>query len=243
MSVVEKRRGEVHCLPPGWRREEIIRKTGLSAGKVDIYYYSPDGRKVRSKPELARLLGDKLDLASFDFRSGKMISLNVHKRMRQDSSLVLPIRQTASIFKQPVTVVRNHPESKTRTDLRHGIPEQPRQLFWEKRLQGLSASDCNGEKMNNLQLPHAIQGVSPELLGNESLLHSIAAALHLNNQPITGQTLSRALIQRNPGVNMNADQPLIQSVVISDHDIQKQENRVFEARKRLQQAMVTCQVK
>lgn len=39
MSVVEKRRGEVHCLPPGWRREEIIRKTGLSAGKVDIYYY------------------------------------------------------------------------------------------------------------------------------------------------------------------------------------------------------------
>lgn len=240
--MAEKRRAELHGLPPGWRREEITRKTGLSAGKVDVCYYSPDGRRVKSKSELARILGDKFDLTSFDFHSGRMLSINVHKRMHQDSSLVLPIRQTASIFKQPVTVVRNHPESKTRTDLRHGTQEQPRQLFWEKRLQGHFASDCNGEKMNSLQLPHAIQGVSPELMCSENLLHSIAAALHLNTQPITGQTLSRALILRNPGVNINADQPLIQSVVISDHDIQKQENRVYEARKRLQQA-ITCQVK
>lgn len=243
MSGVERRRIEVHGLPSGWRREEVLRKTGLSAGRVDVIYHSPDGRRIKSKSELARVLGDKFDLATFDFRSGKMLSLNVHKRLRQDSSLVLPIRQTASIFKQPVTVVRNHPESKTRTDLRHGTQEQPRQLFWEKRLQGLYACDSNGEKMNCLQLPHAIQGVSPDLLCNENLLHSIAAALHLNNQPITGQTLSRTLIQRNPGVNINADQPLIQSVVISDHDIQKQEARVYEARRRLQQAMATCQVK
>jgi len=48
--------------------------------------------------------------------------------IRQDSSLVLPIRQTASIFKQPVTVIRNHPDSRTRTDLKHGSQEPPRQV-------------------------------------------------------------------------------------------------------------------
>lgn len=48
--------------------------------------------------------------------------------MRLDTSLVLPIRQTASIFKQPVTVIRNRPESKTKTDLKHGVQEQPRQV-------------------------------------------------------------------------------------------------------------------
>lgn len=27
------------ALPPGWRREEIIRRSGLSAGKIDVFYY------------------------------------------------------------------------------------------------------------------------------------------------------------------------------------------------------------
>lgn len=54
---------------------------------------------------------------------------------RADTSLVPPIRQTASIFKQPVTVHRNH-ESKVKSDLKHGsTQEKPKQLFWEKRLE------------------------------------------------------------------------------------------------------------
>ena len=50
--------------------------------------------------------------------------------IRQDSSLALPIRQTASIFKQPVTVkrIREESESKTKTDLKHGPQDQPKQV-------------------------------------------------------------------------------------------------------------------
>lgn len=55
--------------------------------------------------------------------------------IRPDVSLVPPIRQTASIFKQPVTVHRNH-DSKVKSDLKHGTSqEKPKQLFWEKRLE------------------------------------------------------------------------------------------------------------
>jgi methyl-CpG-binding domain protein 2 len=36
---VEKRRFECSALPKGWQREEVVRKTGLSAGKVDVCYY------------------------------------------------------------------------------------------------------------------------------------------------------------------------------------------------------------
>jgi len=52
-----------------------------------------------------------------------------HTGMRADVNVMLPIRQTASIFKQPVTIVSNHPDSKTRSDLRHGSQEQPRQVW------------------------------------------------------------------------------------------------------------------
>jgi methyl-CpG-binding domain protein 2 len=47
---------------------------------------------------------------------------------------VPPIRQTASIFKQPVTVIKTQ-EGKVKSDLKHGNQEKPKQLFWEKRLE------------------------------------------------------------------------------------------------------------
>lgn len=249
MYSVEKRRSDVQGLPPGWTKEESVRKSGLSAGKTDVYYFSPNGIKVRSKPQLCKILGEGFDLTAFDFRTGKVIQSQVRKSkrmkgsnfdyargIRHDANLVLPIRQTASIFKQPVTVVKNRPESKTRSDLKHGNQDQPRQLFWEKRLQGLSACDITEEKFKPLQLPHSIVGAGPDL-STENLLQSIAAALHLSSQPITGQNASKAALMKNPSVNINVEQPLIHQVHISDIDIKKQEHRVQEARKRLEQAM------
>lgn len=47
--------------------------------------------------------------------------------IRSEGALVPPIRQTASIFKQPVTVHKNQ-EGKVKTDFKHGRQEKPRQV-------------------------------------------------------------------------------------------------------------------
>lgn len=39
---MERKKTDCLALPPGWKKEEVIRKSGLSAGKSDVYYYRWD---------------------------------------------------------------------------------------------------------------------------------------------------------------------------------------------------------
>lgn len=56
--------------------------------------------------------------------------------VRTDASLVPPIRQTASIFKQPVTVYKTQ-EGKVKTDFKHGVQEKPKQVWINLSLLGI----------------------------------------------------------------------------------------------------------
>ncbi|XP_006904120.3 methyl-CpG-binding domain protein 3 [Pteropus alecto] len=208
---------------------------------------SPSGKKVRSKPQLARYLGGSMDLSAFDFRTGKMLLSKAHKsrqRVRYDSSnqvkgkpdlnTALPVRQTASIFKQPVTKITNHPSNKVKSDPQKAV-EQPRQLFWEKKLSGLNAFDIAEELVKTMDLPKGLQGVGPGCT-DETLLSAIASALHTSTMPITGQL--SAAVEKNPGVWLNTAQPLCKAFMVTDEDIRKQEELVQQVRKRLEEALM-----
>ncbi|KAI1301177.1 Methyl-CpG-binding domain protein 2 [Halotydeus destructor] len=237
------------ALPKGWKREENVRRSGLSAGKIDVCYYSPNGIKFKTKPQLARYLGDMVDLSSFDFRTGKINATLLRSKakkyksghdfrvLRNDPSLLPPIRQTASIFKQPVTIIKTQPDSKTKNDPKYANASKPKQVFWEKRLQGLRATIADyDEDIENFKLPKSIMTVGPNLK-DDSALRSISTALHLNGHPITGQTISLGSLEKNPGVFLNTVQPHVAALKISDEDIKSQEDRVRLARRSLQQAL------
>ncbi|KAL6441434.1 methyl-CpG-binding domain protein 3 [Cataglyphis hispanica] len=177
-------------------------------------------------------------------------------RARNDSSLVPPIRQTASIFKQPVTIYKTQEgkvkdikhgiqekpkqEGADKTDGKYGSQDKPKQLFWEKRLEGLRACDSDGYEFDGMDLPKNLKPVGPYIT-EETLLQSVATALHVSTQPVTGQTGSKMALEKNPGVFLNPDQPLVQAVSIADEDIKRQEDRVAIARKKLQDALRAIQ--
>lgn len=60
-----------------------------------------------------------------------------------------------------------------------------------------------------MELPKGLKAVGPHVT-EETLLQSVATALHVSNQPITGQTGSKSSLDKNPGVFINPDQPLVQ---------------------------------
>ncbi|XP_076767009.1 methyl-CpG-binding domain protein 2 isoform X3 [Xylocopa sonorina] len=166
--------------------------------------------------------------------TGKVDIYYYSRGVRNDASLVPPIRQTASIFKQPVTIYKTQ-EGKVK-DIKHGNQEKPKQLFWEKRLEGLRACDPDGFEFDAMDLPKSLKPVGPYIT-EETLLQSVATALHVSSQPVTGQTGSKTALEKNPGVFLNPDQPLVQAVSIADDDIKRQEDRVALARKKLQDAL------
>lgn len=112
----------------------------------------------------------------------QLVLLSVLKA-KPDLNTTLPVRQTASIFKQPVTKVTNHPNNKVKTDPQKAV-DQPRQvrrrgethfflflgnsyllfvffdlqLFWERKLSGLNAFDIAEELMKSMDLPKGLQG-------------------------------------------------------------------------------------
>ncbi|NP_001164527.1 methyl-CpG binding domain protein isoform B [Nasonia vitripennis] len=166
--------------------------------------------------------------------TGKVDVFYYSRGVRNDASLVPPIRQTASIFKQPVTIYKTQ-EGKVK-DIKHGNQEKPKQLFWEKRLEGLRACDPDGYEFDGMDLPKSLRPVGPYIT-EETLLQSVATALHVSTQPVTGQTGSKSSLEKNPGVFLNPEQPLVQAVSITDEDIKRQEERVASARKKLQEAL------
>ncbi|MEQ2279199.1 Methyl-CpG-binding domain protein 3 [Ameca splendens] len=155
-------------------------------------------------------------------------------QVKPDLNTTLPVRQTASIFKQPVTKITNHPNNKVKTDPQKAV-DQPKQLFWERKLSGLNAFDIAEELVKTMDLPKGLQGVGP-VCSDKTLLSAIASALHTSPAPITGQLT--AAVEKNPGVWLNTAQPLCKAFVVTDDDIRRQEDLVQNVRRRLEEALM-----
>ncbi|KAM9720090.1 methyl-CpG-binding domain protein 3a [Menidia menidia] len=203
-------------------------------------------KRILNKPQLFRS-DPRTDVHASHSRTGYPLQIKAqrsrHKpfydtnhqiRAKPDLNTTLPVRQTASIFKQPVTKVTNHPNNKVKTDPQKAV-DQPKQLFWERKLSGINAFDIAEELVKTMDLPKGLQGVGP-VCSDKTLLSAIASALHTSPAPITGQLT--AAVEKNPGVWLNTTQPLCKAFVVTDDDIRKQEDLVQNVRRRLEEALM-----
>eukprot|EP00794_Sanderia_malayensis_P009469 gene9469-10456_t len=275
MSINERTRSDCPSLPHGWIREVVLRKNGNSAGKSDVYYYSPEGKKFRSKPQILQYFGDTIDLSSFDFRSGRFDAVYRNKKrfrekmndaaFRKDflrPSLTCPRRITkrsvenkrvkvvkcfsSDIFNEKIAARRQRAHEKA--EIEHQLKRQrtcdntlkehgkPKQLFWQKRLQGLTAVDVNNNRPNKpMELPNDMKSLVPG--GSQTtLFHSIMSCFH-SDMRVIGQNMSLNALRKNPGIWCNPDQPFCPPFVITQDMIKEQERKVEQSRKNLSDAV------
>ncbi|XP_065194509.1 uncharacterized protein LOC135825811 isoform X2 [Sycon ciliatum] len=60
---------EFTTMENGWRREVVYRKSGATAGRADVYYHSPCGKRFRSRLQVREFLGEAFNPAEFDFHA------------------------------------------------------------------------------------------------------------------------------------------------------------------------------
>lgn len=83
-------------------------------------------------------------------------------------------------------------------------------------------------------MPKGLKPVGPNV-DEVTLLQSVATALHVTSQPVTGQNANQTVLTANPGVYINPEQPLMHSMIVSEDDIRRQDDRVGSARRKLQE--------
>lgn len=76
-------------------------------------------------------------------------------------------------------------------------------------MEKLRACDPNGYEFDAMDLPKNLKPVGPNIT-EETLLQSVATALHVSTNAVTGQTGPKAALEKNPGVFLNPEQPLVQ---------------------------------
>lgn len=115
--------------------------------------------------------------------------------------------------------------------------DKPKQLFWEKRLQGITAVDASdGRKLDSFNLSKGFKIVGPGI-DEKGLLHALMAKLHTNTG-IRGQHTSIVALEKHPEIWMNVDQPPCTPFTISDSEVKLQEERVAKLRRRLAEALL-----
>jgi len=259
-------------LPRGWVREVVYRKSGASAGKSDIYYYSPDKKKCRSKVQMLEFLPEGFDLERFDFRAGRNVNSNFRRRKRRRDDFNfgkdflmanaqakprrqtggdIPMNKITKIAKVDFDRDENSPapppkrysrsqqadiEAKKRRS--EGLSQRvipPRQLFWQRRLQGLRP--VNEKSLQPCKTPKLDDVIKDLLPGsnNQALLNSVVHSLFTNSK-VVGQQMSLNALRKNPGVWCNPDQPFCAPFGVTEDIMRAQERRVEAARKKLTEA-------
>ncbi|XP_028303512.1 methyl-CpG-binding domain protein 1b isoform X2 [Gouania willdenowi] len=140
----------------GWKRREVMRRSGSSIGQTDVYYISPQGDRVRSRPGLVSVLEGQVDLSRFDFKSGKFIDgINQPTKVRKRAKRKIKELSSSDSSAEEEDGDRDTPDSYQRLTPNQGSRIFPSKDFWNTKTgsttQGIYRND--GDEKPTFSIP------------------------------------------------------------------------------------------
>lgn len=148
-------------LPPGWSRKVTQRKTGKTAGKMDVYFTSPDGQRFRSKVSLQAFLQKSgegnFDISLFDFSPTLKSATNsssffTQTKVRSEKTVARDRRKKIMEMPEEPTIKSNDEmfpnncETKSKEDDNHIDPDIPDVCTWHENTNSLETAVVNEVK-------------------------------------------------------------------------------------------------
>lgn len=224
--------GEVDLTPFDWR-----------TGKIDPYLKRKVERmiKLKESPDVNRRLRNDHTIKPplRQTVSNFKLPVTIYRAQPKDSPPVVApsnsvmTRQVQDKIKQ----ANNHEQQRAALAAAEAKTNnfKPRQIFWEKRLQGQQAS-INDENFEKFILPRNIKPMLPEQITDDSIVRAIVTSLYDRNNTITvtGQAITKQEISKNPAIFLDPYQPPTHMISIDDNDLKRQEDRVNQYRRELE---------
>lgn len=224
--------GEVDLTPFDWR-----------TGKIDPYLKRKVERmiKVKESPDVNRRLRNDHTIKPplRQTVSNFKLPVTIYRAQPKESPPVVPptnsvmTRQVQNQIKQ----ANNHDQQRAALAAAEAKTNnfKPRQIFWEKRLQGQHAS-INDENYEKFNLPRNIKSLLPDHVTDDSVVRAIVTSLYDRNNTITvtGQATSKQEINKNPAIFLDPYQPPTPYISVDDNDLKRQEERVQHYRRELE---------
>lgn len=89
------------CPVPGWERIVCQRKSGKTAGKFDVYFVNPDGKRLRSRREISRYLKQNdldIPLELFRFRAVRNVTEKEFTKLEECKKVESCQTRTHSVY-------------------------------------------------------------------------------------------------------------------------------------------------
>lgn len=226
---------EVNLTPFHWRTGKIDPFLKRKAERMMKLKDCPDvNRRLRNdhtiKPPLRQTV------------SNFKLPVTIYRNQPKESQPVVPPANTVMTrqVQNQIKQANNHDQQRAALAAAEARANnfKPRQIFWEKRLQGQHAS-INDENYEKFNLPRNIKPLVPEHVNDDSVVRAIVTSLYDRNNSIsvTGQSIPKQDINKNPAIFLDPYQPPTSYISVDDNDLKRQEERVLHYRRELERIM------
>ena len=233
-------------LPSGWKRYETRFANGLSTGKCQVRFTSPDGEVFYNKSQLVKKLGANFDYAVFNFQSDVQVNRKFQPRSQRykDSQVASkpavacrPLAVEMLLKRKRCAVVKNFPKNQSRKiNGANSIKSAPLQILQGKRFEPYVKNKQFKNFLTNSELTDVLQKqksdfAREEVMGLLSQRYNHAQSKHMGPLPVDN------VVSATYNLNNTKTRSSLSLVDITEIDLKAQKEKIMKIRSKLAEAI------